>query len=140
MPTYTPPASPRDEVKGYVYFARLCSKIRLHASGDLDPEFEPNMGKAMDLWTCQLLQVDYLELQKIVLNGASDEEALEWCLENGSIPKDYELEWWNSFMRNRGFRDDFSDKLTFRKEETGWQDRDDIQSFFDYLDAEDGRI
>ena len=43
-------------------------------------------------------------------------------------------------MRNRGFRDDFSDKLTFRKEEAGWQNRDEIQSFFDYLDADDGRI
>ena len=71
MPTYTPPASPRDEINGYVYFARLCSKIRLHASGDLDPEFEPNMGKAMDLWACQFLQVNYTDLQKVVLDGAS---------------------------------------------------------------------
>ena len=140
MPTYTPPASPRDEINGYVYFARLCSKIRLHASGDLDPEFEPNMGKAMDLWACQFLQVNYTDLQKVVLDGANDEDALAWCWENGNTPKDYELEWWNSFMRNRGFRDDFSDKLTFRKEEAGWQNRDEIQSFFDYLDADDGRI
>ena len=140
MSDYIPPNSPRDEVHGYVYFARLCSKVRLHASGELDPEFHPNMGKAMDAWTCQFLHVDYDELQNIILGDTDDEQALEWCWENGVKPNEHELEWWNSYMRNRGFRDDFTEKIVFRKEEAGWQDRDDIQSFFDYLDAEDGRM
>lgn len=139
MSDYTPPASPCDQVHGYVYFARLCSKVRLHASGDLDPEFHPNMGKAMDLWTCQFLHVDYPDLQKVILDGATDGEALEWCWQNGRKPSEPELEWWSSHMRNRGFRDDLTEKLIFRKEEAGWQDRDDIQTFFDYLDADDGR-
>ena len=140
MNNYTPPASPRDEVSGYVYFARLCSKIRLHQAENLDPEFHPNMGKGMDLWTCQFLHVDYTELEKKVIAGASDQEALEWCWKNGTQPNEHELEWWNSFMRNRGIRDNLTEKLAFRKEEAGWQDRDDIQSFFDYLDADDGRL
>ena len=140
MSEYTPAASPRDEVSGYVYFARLCSKIRLHASGGLDPEFHPNMGKSMDLWTCQFLHVDYSDLQKVITTGASDQESLEWCWENGTKPNEHELEWWNSYMRNVGFRDFLAEKLIFRKEEAGWQDRNDIQSFFDYLDADDGRL
>lgn len=140
MPDYTPPSSPCDEVSGYVYFARLCSKIRIHQSGKLDPEFYPNMGKGMDLWTCQLLHVDYTELQKIIIAGASDQEALEWCWQNGTQPKEHELEWWNSYMRNRCFRDDLSELLVNRKKESGWQDRDEIQSMFDYLDADDGRL
>ena len=140
MSDFTPPASPRDEVSGYVYFARLCSKVRLRASGDLDPEFFPNMGKAMDLWTCQFLHVDYEDLSQVILGGACDQDALEWCWENGTKPNEHELGWWCSYMRNRGFRDDFTEKLIFRKEEAGWQDRDEIQSFFDYLDADDGRL
>ncbi len=140
MSDYIPPASPRDEVHGYVYFARLCSKVRLRSSGALDPEFEPNMGKAMDAWTCQFLHVDYEDLKHVILDGATDEQALEWCWENGKRPDEHELEWWSSYMRNRGFRDDFTEKLVFRKEEAGWQDRDEIQSFFDYLDADDGRL
>jgi gluconokinase len=115
MSTHTPPSSPNDEVSGYVYFARLCSKIRLHQSGELDPEFHPNMGK-------------------------TDQEALEWCWQNGSKPKEYELDWWNSYMRNRCYRDDLSDLLARRKQESGWQDRADIQTMFDYLDADDGRL
>ncbi len=140
MSNYTPPASPKDEVSGYVYFARLCSKIRLCQSGHLDPEFEPNMGKAMDLWTCQFLKVDYDALRGVVHSGANDKDALEWCWQNGVKPSEHQLEWWNSYMRNRGFRDDFTDKLVFRKEEAGWENRNDIQSFFDYLDADDGRL
>ena len=140
MSTHTPPSSPNDEVSGYVYFARLCSKIRLHQSGELDPEFHPNMGKGMDLWTCQLLRVDYDDLSKVVEGGKIDQEALEWCWQNGSKPKEYELDWCNSYMRNRCYRYDLSDLLARRKQESGWQDRADIQTMFDYLDADDGRL
>ncbi len=140
MSQYIPPVSPRDEVHGYVYFARLYSKIKLWSSGTLDPEFEPNMGNAMDLWACQFLQVDYNDLKQVILDGATCELALEWCWQNGKKPSEHELDWWNSYMRNRGVRDDFTEKLVFRKAEAGWQDRDEIQSFFDYLDADDGRL
>ena len=139
MNPYQTPASPRDEVAGLVYFARLCSKIRLYKRGELHPDFHPNMGKAMDLWTCQLLRVDYGALKKVIDGGATDQEAINWCLSEGYQPNEHEMAWWNSYMRNRGFRDDLTEKLLFRKEEAGWQDRDDIQSFFDYLDADDGR-
>ena len=140
MNNYTPPASPNDEVSGYVYFARLCSKIRLSQSGDLDPEFNPNMGKGMDLWTCQLLHVEYEALRDVVLAGATDQQALEWCWQNGTQPNEHELDWWNSYMRNRCYRDDLSDILVSRKQQSGWQDRDEIQTMFDYLDADDGRL
>ncbi|NWK56770.1 DUF5069 domain-containing protein [Verrucomicrobiaceae bacterium N1E253] len=140
MNDYLPPASPREEIEGMVYFIRMCSKIRLQASGELHPDFHPNLGRAMDLWTCQLLQVEYETLKQLVVDGASDRDVLQWCWETGKRPSEHELEWWNSYMRNRGFRDDLSDKLQFRKEEAGWLDRDEIQSFFDYLDADDGRL
>ncbi len=138
--TYQAPRSPRDEIEGMVYFPRLTSKIRLHASGRLDPEFHANLGKAMDLWTCQFLHVDYEALKEVVLAGASDEEVLAWCHQTGKHPNKNEREWWNSYMRNRGFRDDLSEKLVLRKKEAGWQDRAEIQTFFDFLDADDGRL
>jgi hypothetical protein len=140
MSNYTLPASPRDETSGTLYFARLCSKIRLRNSDELDPEFHPNLGKALDLWTCQFLHVEYEALKQVVLTGSSDQEALEWCWGRGTHPNENELDWWNSYVRNRGFRDDLSEKLAMRKAEAGWQCRDEIQCFFDLLDAEDGRL
>ena len=140
MTEYTPPASPCQKTSGIVYFARLCSKIRLMQSETLHPDFHPNMGKAMDLWTCQFLHVEYDDLKKMVESGATDQDALDWCLKQGVPPNENELGWWTSYMRNTGFRDHLTEKLNFRKEEAGWQDRDDIQTFFNYLDAEDGRL
>lgn len=140
MSCYSAPASPRDEIEGMVYFVRLCDKIRLFAAGSLDADFHSNLGKGMDHWTCQLLHVDYDALKEFVLSGVSDQEALEWCWQNGRHPSPYELDWWNSYMRNRGFRDDLSEKLKFRKQESKWHDREEIKTFFDYLDADDGRL
>ena len=140
MSIHTPPASPCQETSGVVYLARLCSKIRLFNSGELHPDFHPNMGKAMDLWTCQFFHVDYEDLKKVVSSGSTDQEALDWCHSTGVHPNENELAWWTSYMRNTGFRDHLTEKLLFRKEEADWQGRDDIQSFFDYLDADDGRV
>jgi len=37
------------------------------------------------------------------------------------------------------WRDDLADRLVFRKKEAGWDDRTEIQTFFDYIDADEGR-
>ncbi len=42
-------------------------------------------------------------------------------------------------MAKRGFRDDMTERLIWRKEEAGAADRDDIQTFFDYIDFDEGR-
>ena len=132
------PISPSEEIDGMLYFPRLCNKIRLHQAGDLHEDFHENLGKGMDLWTCQFLEIDYSGLDKIVRDGGSDDLALAWARENGKKPTDLELSWWNSYMRNRGFRDDLSAKLQFRIKEGGFEDLG-IQTFFDYLDADVGR-
>lgn len=140
MSDYTVPRSPRDEIEGLVYFRRLCDKVRLHVAGKLDPGYHPNLGKAMDQWSCEFFGVDYGALAEQIQGGASDEEALAWCREHGLARTEQEVDWWNSYMRNRGFRDDFSERLVFRKEEAGFQDRDEILSFFDFIDADEGRL
>ena len=61
------PRSPKDEIDGLPYLPRLCDKIRLKQSGNLDPEYHPNLGIGMDLWTCQYLGVDYEALRQLSL-------------------------------------------------------------------------
>jgi hypothetical protein len=43
-------------------------------------------------------------------------------------------------MKTRGFRDDLAERLAQRKAESGFQDRADIVTFMDYIDADEGRI
>lgn len=121
-----------------VYLPRLCDKIRLKDQGELSEDYHANMGKAMDLWACQLLGVEYDSITELVKKGSSDQDVLDWALENGSEPCETQIAWWNSYMRNRGLRDDLAEKLAMRIEESGFQDRE-ILTFFDYIDADEER-
>lgn len=138
MNTITFPRSPFDLIEGMVYFRRLCDKVRLHEANQLPEDYHANLGRAMDLWTCQLLGVEYSDLAKQVVGGAKDEEALAWAWDSGERPAEHVLAWWNSFMRNFGHRDDFSDRLEERKSDAGLAGRKDIVSFFLFMDAEEG--
>ena len=46
---------------------------------------------------------------------------------------------WNAFLRKRGWRDEASEELAESKKEAGFGDRDDIQTWLDLHDAEEGR-
>lgn len=134
------PCSPQAEIEGLIYFPRLCDKVRLHQSGELDEDYHANLGGGMDLWICQFLGVDYEPLAELVRSGASDEEALDWARKNGTKRPDHELAWWTSYMKNRGFRDDLSERLASRIEESGFGGRQDICTFMDYIDADEGHL
>ncbi len=134
----TLPRSPRDEIDDLIYFPRLCEKARLMETGTLHPDFHGNLGLGMDLWICQFLGVDYQDLKAQILAGASDEDALAWAREHGIQRPDYEQAWFNAYMNTRGFRDDLSERLAIRKKEAPHTDRDDILTFMDYIEVDEG--
>lgn len=134
------PRSPKDEIHGLLYFPRLCDKVRLHAAGELAADYHDNLGEGMDRWTCEFLGVLYEELAEQVRAGATDEEALRWAKRHGKRRPDCEIEWWKAYMRCRGFRDDFAERLATRKKEAGMADREDILTFMDFIDADEGRM
>ena len=133
------PCSARAELGGIIYLPRLLNKIRLMEAGTLREDFHANLGRGMDLWTCQFLGVEYNDLRAQVLAGATDDDALAWIKDNGLTRPDHELAWFTSYMNNRGFRDDLAERLTERKKETPHTDRDDIMSFMDYIEVDEGR-
>lgn len=133
------PCSCKDEIDGLPYFLRMCDKVRLYAAGDLPEDYHNNLGKAMDLWTCQLLKVEYSDIVQLITEQDADDRAvLDWCYENGEKPESPMKDWWVSYISNCGFRDRLSEKLEIRKADAGLAHRDDLQTFFDYMDAEEG--
>jgi hypothetical protein len=134
------PCSPQSEIDGLIYFPRLCDKIRLHQNGELGEDYHANLGGGMDLWICQFLGVDYDALADLVRSGASDQGALEWARESGIKRPEFELAWWSAYMKTRGFRDDLSERLKTRLEESEFGERDEIRTFMDYIDADEGRF
>ena len=87
----------------------------------------------------RFLGVNYDQLVERTLQGGSDDEILEWCFARGRRPSDEEISVWNAFLRKRGWRDEASEELAESKKEAGFGDRDDIQTWMDLHDAEDGR-
>ena len=135
------PKSPKNEVSGLLYFARMLDKIRLLARGDLGEQYHTNMGRtaAADGVLCNFLRVDYEKLRERVLAGGSDEEILEWCYENGRRLNKGDLIVWNGFISKFGWNDFATPTLERWKKHHGITDRTDIATMPDLFDFEEGR-
>ena len=137
-----PIRSPRDPVGGIFVFGRILDKIRLHAQGKLPAGY--NLGiiagkRTFDDRVCKLLGIDFDSLSARTLQGGSDEEILEWCFQNGRKPDAEQIELFNGFMFKRGWRDAASTGLVQQREQAGLGHREDIVTFFDLMDIEEGR-
>ncbi|PYJ13149.1 MAG: DUF5069 domain-containing protein [Verrucomicrobia bacterium] len=132
--------SPSEKVGGLFYFGRMLDKIRQHSKGDLPSEYHANLGKGFDEKCVRLLRVIYDQLVKRVKGGGTDEEILQWCFTVGRKPSEDDIYVWNEFMRKRGWNDEVSEILKRRKAEAGMTDRADIQTAFQFIDADEGRL
>ncbi len=135
------PCSDYEETRGLIYFARMLDKIRLKAEGRLEDGYflgteDPTF---FDARCTRFLGVNYEELVVRTLQGGSNEEILDWCFAHGRKPSEEEIEIWNAFISKRGWRDAGSADLQEAKVRAGWSDREDIQTWVDLHDAEEGR-
>lgn len=144
--------SPYARVGRLVYFGRMLDKIRLHASGELPPDYAVNLGEpagkptVFDGRMVRFLRVAYPDLRDQVLAhpSAPDADLLAWAEARaaaaGHPPRtDEECEIFNAFLMKRGWRDAGAATLAERIAESGFQARTDILTMFDYLDADEGR-
>ena len=131
--------SPSKKTGSLVYFPRMLDKIRQHAVGKLPPEYHPNLGGGFDERCVHFLCIEYSALVKRVNEGGTDDEILQWAFATGRKPNDEEIEIWNEFMRKRGWNDEATARLQSRLMESGFGNRTDIQTLFDYIDLDEGR-
>lgn len=131
--------SPSTKVGDLFYFGRMVDKIRLQADGQLPAEYQPNLGTGFDGRCLGFLGLEYPALVERVKEGGTDEELLEWAYRTGRRPSDEDIEVWNEFMRKRGWNDEATAMLKRRLQEGGFADRDDIQTFFHFIDLDEGR-
>ena len=132
--------SPSEKVGGLFYFARMLDKVRLQAKGELPQDYHENLGRGFDEKCVNFLRIEYDPLVVRVKRGGTDEEILQWCFENGRRPNENDVYVWNEFMRKRGWNDEVSEILARRKSEAGMTDRSDIQTSFQFIDADEGRL
>ena len=132
--------SPSEKIGGLFYFGRMLDKIRLHAKGELPSDYHANLGVGFDEKCVKFLRVDYDRLVERVNQGGTDEEILDWCFTVGRKPTEDDIYVWNEFMRKRGWNDEVSEMVVRRKVEAGMTDRSDIQTSFEFIDADEGRF
>jgi hypothetical protein len=134
--------SPYETVGGLVYFGRMIDKIRLEAEGVLPAEYRPFLGGtnplSFDARCCRFLRIDFHAFSARVVEGWTDDALFQWTCTHGQKPSEVETEVWNAFMQKRGWRDPSSGRLCQRKQEWGIADPR-VSSFFDFLDADEGR-
>ena len=118
----------------------MLDKIRLHAKDALPSDYHENLGKGFDEKCVKFLGVDYDELVKRVKRGGTDQEILDWCFMTGRKPSQDDAYVWNEFMRKRGWNDEVSEMVLQRKVEAGMTGRSDIQTSFQFIDADEGRL
>ena len=81
-------------------------------------------------------------MRERVLAGGTDDDILAWCLESGKRPNEEQILIWNKFMLKRGWRDEddgSTQELLRYKASSGLSDRNDILTFFDYYEVDEGR-
>jgi hypothetical protein len=135
------PKSGYEQAGGMSYFPRMLDKIRLHAKGELHPDYHANVGhpQGADGWCCGFLRVNFAELRTRVIEGGTDEEVLQWCFEKGRKLDAADLNIWNEYIRKLGWNDRASQRLQEVKCGSGLAGREDIKTMFDYFDVDEGR-
>lgn len=133
------PVSAYTKVGGIYWFARMLDKIRKHARGELHERHQPFLGKGFDERLCRFMRIDYATLHARVLAGASDEDTLAWCQQNGRGLDEVDILIWNGFVSKRGWRDETTAALEADKAKSGLAHRTDLLTFFDFYDVDEGR-
>lgn len=134
-----PARSPAEKVGGLFHFGRMLDKIKAHARGELTPDHVPQLGKGFDGRCVRFLGVKYEDVVAQVKAGKSDEEIFQWAMTTGRHPNEEDVEIFNEYLRKVGWNDDAAPILERRKKESGLTNRDDVQTMFQYIDADEGR-
>lgn len=135
------PRSPRETMCGWMHLPRLIDKIRLHLAGKLHPDYQANFCKGFDGLWLEMAGVKAEDLIAAVQRSVTDGEVCDWVLRNvkqsGEVKAAH-----RDRMLNYPKKDDqeMQARLKMRKEQANLSHRDDIQTFVDFIDADEKRV
>ena len=137
------PCSPYVKLGDMVWIARMFDKARKMHDGTLHEDYHSNLGKGHDARCCNFLKVDYEGVKQRVAEGLDDEAMITWCFEHVRKPDAFDVEIWNAYMIKLGHMDEnpgFAEYIAERKKAYGLEGRDDILTFFQLIEKDEGRL
>lgn len=134
--TVRPPRSPRAMLGGYVLLPRMLDKARATIAGK-NGEFHYNC--PLDQHIIGFLGIDPDALLAELKTGKGDTEILEWITthqKNKHTP--WEIKYWSEYQNQRGpDSDPETVKYFYGSVEKLAPKREDLHTWFDYLDLDD---
>jgi len=134
--TQRPPRSPRVRLGGYVILARVLDKGRAELAG-IAGEYKYN--NPMDRHWFRFTGITPEALKAELAAGRGDGEILAWIDENAQPKRaPWEVQQWRADQNERGPDGDVETLELFTERVGGLsQTREDVKTWFDYLDLDD---
>lgn len=133
------PRSPREVMAGWTYLPRFVDKIRLHLAGKLHSDYQENFTKGFDKAWLDAAGLTAEEFIAVVKSTIIDGQVADWVSKNVKRT-DAEKAAHREHVLNHGRTGELITRLKWRKEQAGLAHRDDIQTFVDFIDADEHRI
>ncbi|WP_395739634.1 DUF5069 domain-containing protein [Prosthecobacter sp.] len=134
--TQRPPRSPRVRLGGYVLLPRLLDKCRAEIAGK-NGEYHYNC--PLDQRFLKFTGIDAEALKAEAAKGLGDADMFSW-IEKSALYKrsDYEVEQWSRFRESAVPADNESrEYISAQIAKSGGEAREDIGTWFDFLDFDD---
>ena len=123
---------------GLLHLPRFLAKIKKHLSGNLPTSYQRNFTKGFDGFLCLHLRIEPDQIIECVKNSENQKELDEKL--KSIFPSDLSPHIWNRKVVQMGTADIAKDNLKEVKNNLGASDRDDIISFADVIDFDEGKI
>lgn len=127
------------QATGLLHLPRFIAKIRKHLKGELPASYQRNFCRGFDRFLCLHLGIDPDAVIGIVKECGEDEALLERKLAE-LFPADLRVAKWNRELVQKGMSEMGREALQQAKEKMGAGHRDDLLSFADMIDFDEGRI
>ena len=135
------PRSPRETMCGWMHLPRFVDKVRLHLAGKLHADYQPNFCKGFDGLWLETAGVSAERFIEVVRGSITDGEVCDWVLQNVRKPESVKAAHRERMLVYPKKEDpEMQARLKMRKEQAGLAHREDIQTFVDFIDADEKRI
>ena len=125
---------------GWAYLPRFVDKIRLHLAGKLHADYQDNFTKGFDGKWLKAAGLTADQFIAVVKATVTDGEVCDWVRQNVKASAADQAAF-REHLLNHGRENDeaLRARLKMRKEQAGFAQRDDIQTFADFIDADEKR-
>jgi gluconokinase len=135
------PRSPRETMCGWVHLPRFIDKIRLHLAGRLHADYQANFTKGFDQRWLAAAGVEPSAFIEVVRDTITDGEVADWVGHHVKKSEAEKQAFARAVLDYPSAGDEAGQvRLRQRKEQAGLAHREDIQTFVDFIDADEKRL